>query len=547
MCVLGALLAAAQLLPTLELAPLSIRGEGVSWKDAVAGSLPSYLAVRALFPPFWVVVPNSEYFGYAGATATTLALLALVVGRWRAAVFGALICSIGLFLALGENNTYYEFLFNVVPGLDTFRVPARWLFIWIFGVAILAAVGADWIGRGAHLDLKRRDVWVRLGFVIILLIIGLRWQMTEGEEFVQRRTPAMWIALAAATLAIAALPHFGRARLAAGLLVLLTAGELWAAADASPARQAPPPVLRPGESVEWLRANSAPGERLLSLARPEYVPAVEPALRAELAGQSEGVVLSALVAQKWLDSLTPNLPMQFDLSTGDGYDGGVLPLMRWLMLTQLVVPDPRPDGVLLSRLQQVPEERILDLLGVRYVISNTQLSGRPDMQVINVGDLRLHAQREPVPHALVVFDAQAADDEAALEMMARPEFDPNRQIVVEPGAPTGTRSTQTPLTVVPSLVQPHRWQARVTLPEAGYLLQREAWYPGWRARVDGIDTPLVRADVLFRAVRLEPGEHTVEIYFQSDSFARGVVISLAALLLVAVLLVWRRGGTAERN
>src|SRR5439155_22759603 len=57
LCVLGAAVAAAQLLPTLELAPRSIRGEGVNWKDAVAGSLPSYLAVRALFPPFWVRVP----------------------------------------------------------------------------------------------------------------------------------------------------------------------------------------------------------------------------------------------------------------------------------------------------------------------------------------------------------------------------------------------------------------------------------------------------------------------------------------------------------
>src|SRR6185295_19274386 len=66
MCLLGAAVAAAQLLRTLELAPLSIRGEGVNWKDAVAGSLPSYRGVRALFPPFWLRVPNTEFLGYAG-------------------------------------------------------------------------------------------------------------------------------------------------------------------------------------------------------------------------------------------------------------------------------------------------------------------------------------------------------------------------------------------------------------------------------------------------------------------------------------------------
>src|SRR5438270_1413771 len=63
MCALGAGLAAAQLLPTLELTPLSIRGDGVNWADAVAGSMPSYLAVRALLPPYWISVANTEYLG----------------------------------------------------------------------------------------------------------------------------------------------------------------------------------------------------------------------------------------------------------------------------------------------------------------------------------------------------------------------------------------------------------------------------------------------------------------------------------------------------
>ncbi len=159
MCALGAALAAAQLLPTLELTPLSIRGQGVNWKDAVAGSLPSYLSIRALFPPFWVRVPNTEFLGYAGATAITLGLLAVMIGRVRPVIFGALVCGLGLFLALGENNGFYPLIFASVPGFDTFRVPARWLLLWEFGAAVLAGVGADWIGRGAVVWLRRPSVW----------------------------------------------------------------------------------------------------------------------------------------------------------------------------------------------------------------------------------------------------------------------------------------------------------------------------------------------------------------------------------------------------
>ncbi len=163
MCLLGATLAAAQLLPTLELAPLSIRGAGVSWLDAVAGSLPSYLAVRALLPPYWILVPYTEYLGYVGVTAVTLGLVGVLQGRPRAIVFGLLVAFLGVFLALGENNGAYGLVFTTVPGFDTFRVPARWLLLWEFGAAILAAAGADWVGRGSKLIWRHPTFWLRPG------------------------------------------------------------------------------------------------------------------------------------------------------------------------------------------------------------------------------------------------------------------------------------------------------------------------------------------------------------------------------------------------
>jgi uncharacterized membrane protein YfhO len=71
-------------------------------------------------------------------------------------------------------------------------------------------------------------------------------------------------------------------------------------------------------------------------------------------------------------------------------------------------------------------------------------------------------------------------------------------------------------------------------------LQREAWYPGWRARVDSTDVPLERADSLFRGVPLSAGEHDVEIYFDSPSFKRGALLSIAGIVVIIVLLAWSR-------
>jgi uncharacterized membrane protein YfhO len=69
----------------------------------------------------------------------------------------------------------------------------------------------------------------------------------------------------------------------------------------------------------------------------------------------------------------------------------------------------------------------------------------------------------------------------------------------------------------------------------------DSWYPGWIARVDGIETPIERADYIFRAVRLAPGEHRVEFEYRPASLQIGALISGVALLaLFGVVVVSKR-------
>jgi hypothetical protein len=343
---------------------------------------------------------------------------------------------------------------------------------------------------------------------------------------------------------------------ALGALVALSGGEVWAAANASPARQAPPPAFSAGETVDWLQAHGVgDAERLLSLARPEYVPASEGTVRAQLSTLAEPLVESVLVAQKWHDTLTPNVPLQFGLNTADGYDGGVLPLLRWLRLSTLVVQNPRPDGVLLTRLdaESLPDDRTLDLLGVRYLIANAGTPGRPELQTVDFGDLRLFVRSEPVPRSLLVFGATTiGDDDAALQHMAQPTFDSNQEVVLAaPPAEGVVSSPGATGSVRVELQEAQRWRAHVALSQPGYLLQREAWYPGWRAYVDGHEAPVLRADVLFRAVALGPGEHDVEFVFDSASFDRGALLSGLGILVGCGLIGWpwlsRRFGRGPRR
>jgi uncharacterized membrane protein YfhO len=48
----------------------------------------------------------------------------------------------------------------------------------------------------------------------------------------------------------------------------------------------------------------------------------------------------------------------------------------------------------------------------------------------------------------------------------------------------------------------------------GYVVLNDPWHPWWRATVDGQEAPILRANVLFRAVAVPAGRHVVRFEFK---------------------------------
>ena len=79
---------------------------------------------------------------------------------------------------------------------------------------------------------------------------------------------------------------------------------------------------------------------------------------------------------------------------------------------------------------------------------------------------------------------------------------------------------------------------------AGYLVLPDAYAPGWQAQDEGgMRCPVLRANGLFRAVRLSAGNHTVTFSYFPDSFKLGLYLSfLGAVVwvLIAAYWLWQR-------
>jgi hypothetical protein len=69
-----------------------------------------------------------------------------------------------------------------------------------------------------------------------------------------------------------------------------------------------------------------------------------------------------------------------------------------------------------------------------------------------------------------------------------------------------------------------------------WMLYSDVWHPWWRATVNGAPAPVYRANVAYKAVRIQPGENVVHFRFRSESFAAlaALLAANAALWLIAV-------------
>ncbi len=67
------------------------------------------------------------------------------------------------------------------------------------------------------------------------------------------------------------------------------------------------------------------------------------------------------------------------------------------------------------------------------------------------------------------------------------------------------------------------------------LFLSDPFYPGWKALVDGVNTPIYRANYAFKAIILPKGKHNVEFIYDPLSFRLGIYGAVIGLLTIIVL------------
>ncbi|MDP2883962.1 MAG: YfhO family protein [Ignavibacteria bacterium] len=173
------------------------------------------------------------------------------------------------------------------------------------------------------------------------------------------------------------------------------------------------------------------------------------------------------------------------------------------------------------------------LMNVKYIITNTEDSSAALGLVYNGRDMKVYSNRFMLPRAFFVNRYEVTDGLTILNKIKDMSFNPrdvaffmeDPKISVEP--PHLSAGAEIVRYGIQDL------EIKTTTTGNNLLFLSETYYPvGWKAFIDGKETPIYRVNYLFRAVVVPPGVHKLEMKFEPKGFYFGKNLSLAANIVI---------------
>lgn len=396
---------------------------------------------------------------------------------------------VAFLFALGPNTPFYAAVWHVVPGVAMFRLPTRALVVTELALAVLA---------------------------------GLALSALEARLAMARKQR----------------PGLPRVGLLSGLVVVVTMADL-------SARQ-----LRQnawGEADAWL----APPDTARFLLQPgnegRYFALGHYAWHTDAIGKAGGWAgdLGEVLQNRGM--LGPNLSLYWGLQAIQGYAGAA---PAW---SAAMWGSPQERGLIDQTMQLDGHEqavaapslgRLLGLGHVRWVVTHVPIvppEGWPmTLKPVWQGTYaRVYEVPDVMPRAWVVPSlTRVADDDAVIKGLST-RFDAWRTAFViaddvpaplagngratldgEPTIPADGEPTIPPdgASTIPAhglatITAEGDETLDIDAAGPGTLIVADTWYPGWVATVDGVETPIWRANLWQRAIPLPPGAHHVHLAF----------------------------------
>lgn len=213
--------------------------------------------------------------------------------------------------------------------------------------------------------------------------------------------------------------------------------------------------------------------------------------------------------------LPPNFSTIYRLQSVDGYDP--LYLQRYgelIAASERSKPniDP-PFGFNRIITPHNFDSKIVDLLGVKYVLSLSDISSPKLTKVFQEGQTQIYENKQVLPRAFFVRNVIIVDGKTqAMKTLFDTNFTLRNSAVVEKQDKIKDEILMTfsPGTVNNFMYTENDVRLSVTQEGTGFLILTDSYYPSWHVFIDGAERKVYRVDYNFRAVIVPQGKHTIE-------------------------------------
>jgi hypothetical protein len=516
----GLAIAAPQLALTFEAYMASVRSDSFVKGEII----PWQYIFTFLSPDFYgnPVTRNdwfghyAEWAGFVGVIPFLLAVSALLHKKGKEAWFFMALVAVAFVLAFP--TPFSDMLFALtIPVLST-SAASRIMILWCFALCVLAAYGLDFLRQAWKTKDARfyRRCVLGLGIALVIgwIILLLAPVLPSDKLAIGIRNSILPTVMIVAAMVLSMMGFLTIKRIsliAAGVLVVLTSIDM----------------LR--FATKWMPFSSRdfvyPTVSVLTFLQqqPPY---------ARMFGNLGGEVSVAGV--NGIEGYDAMYQKRYGEFLSSGSDG--------------TIKRPERSVALLGK-GGSHAQRILDLLGVSFIVH--RLSDGRNVWAYPHWN---HPQYESVykdEHYEVLYNRNALprfflaqsyeiieDDQSQIDRLLSDEFDATSTVILQESPSLAPQPGDGSLSIVRYSANSMTIETEAMVPKL--LFVSDTYDAGWRARIDGKESPIYRANFDFRAISVPEGKHTIVMYYWPRSFTMSLGVTIVGIVGFVVLIVVRK-------
>ena len=499
---LGVIISSLQLLPSIELFLNSQRSSVDFSSIAKDYLMPPVSLITFLAPDFFGNPATRNYFLstgahyyeailYIGIAPALFSVYIVLKKRDPTIIFFAVSTLVSLAVVI--NSFFSRFFVSMpIPLLST-AIVNRILFVPAFSIAVLSAIGFDyWLKTKKSGLVKTIVLFIFLYALVFLYVAYKAGYFTSGVSFAPEIIVSLRnlvIPFTVFVFIVFALTFVKNKKHAAILIILITSLNIFYFAN-----------------------------KYLSFSDKQYIFPEDGVLQFII--NNQGLYRTLFVGDR---TFSNNFATQYSIFYPEGYDSlNNRDYANFIFAVQKLPQDyvalRRSDAELGFRdnlneaFANKDKRGLLDVLGIKYLAAegedrNTISEYDGFLKVFEREKVAVFENKTVLPRAFLASNWQSA---------SRDDVFLSGEVEIVSYAPSKVLITTT------------TWESK-------FLVLTDNFYNSWKVKVDGEPAEILRSYSTFRAVKVSPGQHEIEFYYESNIFKWGIILSLVGVFILIVV------------